>query len=310
MGAPLVLPWSRPCAGAPVESPEPRSWCTLGFSTYGMPSLTTEAAIDHISKVGFDAVELAIRAGADADAAHLPSARRRAIAQLLRDRRLRLSSLMEHVFPARQQQGVLERLRLAAQLAHDLSPDSPPIIQTVLGSGAFSANKGMLRDALGQWVALADANAITLAIKPHRGGVVSRPSEAIWLLEQLGSPARLKMVYDYSHFAYRGMDLAATIQQSLPHTVHVAVKDVVRESHRVRFALPGSTGTIDYRQLLSQFFAGGYRGDFNCEVSSMLWSAPDYDPLAACRSCYAAMSRLFQQADVPRPSSSAAAQAN
>ncbi|TWU02233.1 sugar phosphate isomerase/epimerase family protein [Stieleria varia] len=276
--------------------------CTLGFSTYGMKSLTSEQAIAELDRIGYDAVELAVRTDYDADSAMLSQERRKALRMQLADSHLKLTSLMEHVYPtdAKSQEIAVERLKLAGQVAHDLSPDAPPLIQTVLGGGEFETVKNQLRDRLGQWVRLADAAEVVIAIKPHRGGVVSKPSEAVWLIEQLGKPSRLRMVYDYSHYAYRDLPMDETIRVALPHTAHIAVKDAVQEGDRVVFRLPGESDAIDFPALIRQFHAGGYRGDINCEVSGMVSGKPGYDPIAAAETCYKNMSRAFHQSGVER----------
>lgn len=300
-----AAPWLLGSAGgwaAADESPA-RDVCTLGFSTYGMKSLSTERACRELAQIGYDSVELTVRSGWDADSAALLPARRKALRSLLSQLPLRLTSLMEHVSPTdeRQQAVALERLKLAAGAAHDLAPERPPVVQTVLGGGRFEEAKGQLRDRLAEWVRVADEADVTIAIKPHRGGVVSRPSEAVWLFEQLDRPRRLRMVYDYSHYAFRNLPLEETIRTALPHTVHIAVKDAARQGDRVVFQLAGAAGTIDYAELIRRFHAGGYRGDVNCEVSGMIWSRSDYDPIAAAKTCYANLNSAFRQAGVARP---------
>lgn len=292
---------SRSGFAAPAQaSPD---YCTLGFSTYGMPELKTEEAIDQLAEIGFDAVELTVRAGWDADSETLKSERAQALRKRLNDSGMRLSSLMEHVFPTddEQQANALKRLKLAAEAAHQLCPNEPPLIQTVLGGGEFTAMRNALRDRLGEWVRLADESNTVFAIKPHRGGVVSQPAEAVWLFEQLGKPARLRMVYDYSHYAFRELPLTQTIQTALPYVAHVAVKDAVDEGKRVVFKLPGEAGTIDFATIIRELYAGGYRGDINCEVSGMVSSQPDYDSLTAARLCYRNLAEAFQKSGVRRP---------
>jgi len=129
---------------------------------------------------------------------------------------------------------------------------------------------------------------------------MSRPSEAAWIIDRLNHPERLKMVYDYSHYAFRDMDLKDTIEVALPITAHIAVKDTVKTESGTTFVLPGESGKFDYAPLLRQFYKGGYRGDVCCEVSSAVWRQPDYDPRAAIRICYQNMSRAFQQANISR----------
>ena len=62
-----------------------------------MKSLSTEKALRELSYMGYDAVELTVRSGWDADSARLGAKRRRSLQALLQDLPLRLTSLMEHV---------------------------------------------------------------------------------------------------------------------------------------------------------------------------------------------------------------------
>lgn len=277
---------------------------TLGFSTYGMKSLRTETAIGHLSRIGFDAVELTVWPEWDASPEHMSTPRRARIRKQLADSGLRLTSLMEHVIPsaddAEQSRHVM-RLHRVCQLANDLGREDRPIVQTVLGGGKWEDKRSMLRDRIGEWLETAASHRVVLAIKPHRGGVMSRPSEAVWLIEQLGKSNFLRIVYDYSHYAFRGMELADTVATALPYLAHVAVKDAVQEAGRVVFRLPGAAGTIPYAQLLRLLDEGGYRGDINCEVSGMVWKQPSYDPVAAAEHCYAVLSNAFTEAGISRP---------
>ena len=289
-----------PAFGAERQAAQSPPRCTLGFSTYGMKTLPTERAIATLADIGYGAVEITVRQGWDADSAKLTGERRRELRTRLQDTGLAVSSLMEHIYPAneQQQQNAIERLKLAAKLAHDLSPKQPPLIQTVLGGGVFQQRKNELCDRLGAWVGVANDAQVTIAIKPHRGGVVSQPQEAVWLFEQLGKPARLRMVYDYSHYAFRDLPIEQTVRTALPFTTHIAVKDAVQEGGRVVFRLPGAAGTVDFAKIIRLFVAGGYRGDVNCEVSGMVWSQAGYDPVAAARTCFVNVRKAFAEAGV------------
>ena len=279
-----------------ASKPEPL--CTLGFSTYGMRKLKTEQAIQVLTKIGFNAIEIAVRSGWDADSAKLSQERRTGIRNMLADSPLKLTSFMEHLAPTDQkkQWHAIERLKMAADLAHDLGTGNIPVIQTTLGGGKFSAMKDLLLEHLAEWVELANKENVTIAIKPHRGGVVSQPTEAAWLFHQLKHPPRLKMVYDFSHYIFRNMEMEDTIQTALPHTVHIAVKDAVQENGRVAFKLPGETGNIDFVKMMQIFHKGGYRGDFNCEVSGMVSGKKGYDPFVAAKTCFKNMNRAFTAA--------------
>ena len=43
--------------------------CTLGFSTYGMKTLTTQRALHVLEEIGYDAVELTVRDGTTSSSA-------------------------------------------------------------------------------------------------------------------------------------------------------------------------------------------------------------------------------------------------
>jgi inosose dehydratase len=296
LGAIPALGVSGPATTAPAG-------VTFGFSTYGMKSLATEDAIDTLAKIGYDSVELAALAGWDADPASLKPDRRAAIRRQLGDTGLRLTALMDNLPPSAddaRHQVQVDRIKAAAQLAHDLAPDNPPPVETVLGGTDWAKSRPLFVKRLADWVQAAESADAVIAIKPHRGNALSRPEEAVELFGELGNSPRLRMVYDYSHFAGRDMPMADTIRVSLPWTVFVSIKDVAIENGRDVFKLPGETGQIDYPAMIKQFHAGGYTGDFNCEVSAMISKNAGYDALKAARQCYAAVAPAFDAAGVAR----------
>ncbi len=278
--------------------------CTLSIGTYSLKDLSLEASIDLVAATGFDAIEIATQPGFHGEPDKLSPERRRLFRTRLDDAGLKLTSLMEHLFPTpddRQHSLDLDRLKRVFELGGDLSPLALPLLQTVLGGGEWESLRSLFRDRLGDWLEVAEQSRMVLAIKPHRGGAMSRPEEAIWLIQQLAGSPWLRMVYDYSHYAFRDMTLQATVEEALPFTTHLVVKDAVEQEGKVVFLLPGESGTFDYARLLRSFYNGGYQRDICCEVSSMVSSKPGYDPAAAARACYANMSLAFEKAGIPRP---------
>ncbi|MCP4638923.1 MAG: sugar phosphate isomerase/epimerase [bacterium] len=297
-------------AGATVLGAMPRArsaepaGCTFSFSTYGMKTRKVEDAIDVVAGIGYDGIEMTAHSDWDSAPANLAPERRARVRDLLDEKGLKLTSLMEHVYPAKddtQHAKDLDRLRAVVELARDLSPDDPPLIQTVLGGGDWESNKERIRDRLVDWIHVCKDGGIVLAIKPHRGGVMSTPSEAVWVIKQLDDTPWLRMVYDYSHYAFRGMPVEDTVATALPYTAHIAVKDAVKEADdKIVFKLPGESGAFDYANLLRLFYQGGYRGDVCCEVSGMVWNQPGYDPATAAKTCYANLAPAFEKAGVVR----------
>ncbi len=278
---------------------------TLSIGTYSFKGRPLDEAIGVIAGLGYDGIEIAVQPGYGAEPETLTPARRTEIRRRLDGEGLTLTALMENLPPAAddaRHRENMDRLRRVLDLSRDLRPAAPPLMQTVLGGGTWEEKRNLFRDRLGDWLAVADAAKIVIAIKPHRGGGMSRPEEAVWLIRQLGNPW-LRMVYDYSHYAFRDMPLNETLRTALPYTAHVAVKDAVKDPARggeVGFALPGEAGTVDYLRLLRLLYDGGYRGDVCCEVSSLVSGRPGYDPAAAAAICYRNLAAAFERSGVPR----------
>lgn len=281
----------------------PKAGITFGFSTYGTKTLKTERAIEVLAEIGYDSVELNVWPGWDADSATLSAKRRKAIRSSLAECQLKLTGLMEkfkNADRASDLKSSLDRIRLAGELGRELSPTHQPVIQSTLGGKKWDDMKEVYLRQLEQYVKLAEEVKTVIAIKPHRGGAMSRPSEAAWLIEKLGKPKWLRMCYDFSHYDFRGMKMSDTIKTALPYTAHIAIKDATKVGDHIRFVNPGVAGRIDYGNLLRQFYVGGYRGDVCCEVSGQVWNVKGYDPIASAQQCYNLISPAFRKAKVPR----------
>mgnify|MGYP002638986028 FL=1 len=303
--ASMLLPY----CGVRADGAKRESGMLLGFSTYGAKGLKTEATIDLIAKTGFDSVEITVWPDWDASPANMPQKRRTGLRNQISNSGLTLTSLMEHLYPEADEakhKTSLERLKAVYELANDLCPDRPPVVQTVLGGGDWAEKKSLFVDRVGDWTALGKSHGVVTCVKPHRGGGMSKPSEAVWLIEQIGDRQWLKMVYDFSHYAFRDIPLQESVQTSLPHIGHVAVKDAVQATakdggkSRVEFRLPGEAGTIDFVTILKTLNTGGYTGDISCEVSGMVSGKSGYDPVAAMKTCYANVSKAFDEAGIKR----------
>jgi len=275
---------------------------TLGFSLYGMPQLKTEQAIQAVADVGYDSVELCLMDAWDATPLKLNAQRRTTVSNTLNDTGLKLTSLMEHCsLPGSKvsQQKILDRLKRAAELGYALKPKQPPLIETTAGSGKWDQLKNEMRDNLGAWAKVAESTKTIIAVKPHRGGVVDRPEQGVWLVQQIDSPW-IRLNYDYSHFTHRNISLEDSMRTMMPFTSLIQVKDTVQKDNKVHFVLPGESGEIDYVQFLKRAVLAGYRGDICCEVSGMVFKQKGYDPIAAAKTCYQNLAPAFKQAGISR----------
>ena len=276
---------------------------TLGFSLYGMKTLALDAALTACQKIGYDAVELAVMPDWPAAPGALSPDRCRELRERLAGLGLSLPALMENLNLGADDaadRGQRDRLKSAGELAHDLSPDAPPLVETVVGgkAGDWPKVKERFADRLAGWVRIAEETRTVLAIKPHRFGALNAPADAVALVRQIDSPW-LKLAYDYSHFQFRDLPLDETMQQMIPHTRFIHVKDTVLEKGQARFVLPGEGG-FDYVPLLRQAAAFGYRGCVCVEVSGMISNKPGYDPIDAARRSYDNLAPAFEKAGIGR----------
>ena len=286
--------------GAPAKTVPQIS---LGFSLYGMKSLPLADALKTCADIGYDNVELALMPGYPTEPKLLSADARGQLRQRLDTLGLKLSALMENLsLPVDDaaHRTNLERIKAAAELGHALSPKSPPILETVLGGKPelWASLKERMAERLRGWAEVAAAQKQIIAIKPHVGGALHTPEDALWLLRQADSPW-IKLVYDFSHYELHGLKLDETLQMIAPHAAFVHVKDSEGDASKFKFLLPGE-GKVDYARYLRQLKATGYRGAMVVEVSGMIFNQPNYDPVAAARKCYTPLATAFAKAGIKR----------
>ena len=266
---------------------------TLGFSLYGMKTLKTEEALKHLSKIGYDSVELCLNNGWDAAPENVTANRRKELRVLLDNLNLKLTSLMINIKLNGNQKANIEAIKRAGQLGHDISSDNPPVIETVGGGGKWAEVKNEFRDNLNHWASAGKASESVVCLKPHRFGAVNRPLDAVWLVEQIKSPW-LKLAYDYSHFIHRDIDFEDSLKTMIPHTRFIHVKDTIIKDGKPRFVIPGASGQIDYKKLIGLATKLGYKGDINAEISGQVWGQKGYDPVRAAKASYKNLSIAFE----------------
>jgi inosose dehydratase len=282
----------------------------LGFSLYGMKSLSIADALMVCAEIGYDCVELPVMSDWPGDSAKLNGDARADVHRKLTTHGLRLTALMENlpiVGDEARRAANLERLKLAAQLARDLSPVKenggrrmPPLVETILGGkpGEFDAVKDQFVERLKEWAAVMEEHKIELAIKAHVSNAVQRPKQLLWLMDQVASPW-LVAAYDYSHFQLQDLHMADTMQELLPRARFIHVKDTEHALGKRGFLLPGE-GSIDYVEYFKLLAKSEYRGDVVVEVSGQVFNKPGYDPVTAARKCYNHLAPAMEAAGITR----------
>lgn len=258
-----------------------------------MKTVPLDEALRTCARIGYRNVELALNEGYPTEPKALSAEQRAALRKQLQALNLEVSGLMVNMSLAvndATHAKHTESLKEAAQLAHDLAPENPPIIETVLGGkpAEWESIKEQMAERLRSWAQTAANAKVVVAIKAHVGSAVNSPERLLWLLQQANSPA-IQAAYDYSHFELEGISLSESLKALLPHTRFIHVKDSSGEPPKFQFLLPGEgrTDYVAYFKLLREL---GYRGPVVVEVSAQVFKKPGYDPIAAAEKCYAALS--------------------
>lgn len=294
-----IAPGTQLFAAIPPQRPE----FGLGFSLYGLKAVPLLGAVDLCSQIGYSCTELPAMADWPGAPENLSADQRKELGKRLVDRKLRLSAIMENLpllAEGKAGENNLARLQAAAELGKAISPEKPPLIETVLGGkpGTWEQVKNQFVERLGRWCdALAPLKTM-LAIKAHIGNALQKPADLVWLLEQVNSPW-LSAGFDYSHFQLQGLELGDCLNKLLKRTTFIHVKDSRGEPGKFQFLLPGE-GTIDYRGYFQALVNSRYAGDVVVEVSGQIHSQPGYDGPAAAKKCFESLQRALPNGTTPR----------
>jgi sugar phosphate isomerase/epimerase len=268
---------------------------SLGMSLYGMKTVPLLEALRQCARIGYRNVELCLDPGFPSEPSIFDAASRKAFREEADRLNVFISALMLNLNLAvpSMHEGNLTAIAVAAEMAHDLCPDQPPPIETISRGRPpeWDALKAGMVDRLGDWADTARATKIRFVLKAHMMMAASTPERLLWLLRQVNRP-EIRAAYDYSHFELQDISMDESWSALADYTDFVHVKDTGGDARKPLFLLPGQ-GRTDYHKLLRLFKTSGYRGPVVVEVSTQLFSKPEYDPIKAAEQSYAALKPAF-----------------
>lgn len=290
----------------------------LGYNTWSTPNLPFDQTVQHLSRIGYDSVEVTVCEGWPTDALVAADEDAAQWRELAARAGLEISSVTanaplvcdEQIW-ADSRRRLLRSFEVAAVLgggralpvslgAHKpkapLLGGNPPPITT---QTSWEVDRQQISDRFGELAELATGVGCTVALEPHAGAVVSMPEQALAVLDDVGSPA-LGLNLDISHFAVRDFDLAEVVAALLPRAVVVEVKDHRRTESGFDFLTPGE-GEFDYPAFLALLAEHGYAGTVSVEISVRRQALPDFDEVAAAELSYRTLAAACEQVGVVRP---------
>lgn len=280
----------------------------IAYGTYAMPTVPLEEAIPALAKMGYDGIEICI---APKHIGSMPeeidAGRRANLRALLQQHALGVPALFPigtiHLFTddAAQHQKNLELVRECSQLARDLGMTEPPVIATGIGgkSDQWDDIKHKIVELLGDYAEVADSEGFILAGEAHCGAAVDRSERAVWLFDTVDHP-RIRMHFDIVHMFLANEQIEDSVRDLIPYTAHTHITDARKHADGSFDLLLLGNGDLDSTAYMRAMKDAGWDDFITLEVSTMVWSRPDYDPYAAAAWCYAILDGAFNRAGVPR----------
>jgi inosose dehydratase len=275
----------------------------LSGSNYGMPNLSIDAALAAHAEIGYRAIEITVLPTYATALATFDAAERRRVRGLLRDHGLALSGIanfQDLTAPdAATTEPVLAAHRGAIDLAADLT-DEAPLVAFYSGGQVedWPAAKALLVDRIGALAEYAQQRGVVLAMKAHALGCAHRPHHLVALKEEIASPA-FRVCFDMSHYEVQGLTIEQALLPLIPLAAHTEVKASIGRAPNQEYMIPGEPETqSDFVGQFRAMAALGYRGYLVPEMSVHVMRRPNYEPLAALRLAYTALTAALRTAGV------------
>lgn len=287
----------------------------LGYNTWSMPGLSLEDAATLCASLGFDSLEITVAEGWPTDVLLQPPGSARTWRDLTDGLGLSISSLtanspiiVEGAKWATSRDRLVRSMDLAAQL-QDSGQGMPISLgasfprpyrgpRPSFDSSTWEIQKNLITDRLGELAALAGDRKVRVALEPHVFAVVSRPDQALFHVEAVGSDA-FGLNLDISHFAVQGDETAEVVRLLGPHAIVAEVKDKRGVQPDFDFLTPGE-GDFDFAAFVREMGSIGYEHSIAVEISLHRQDLPEFDPAKAAAASYAVMDDAFERAGVPR----------
>ena len=199
---------------------------------------------------------------------------------------------------------LLAHHQAAIDLAVDLADGSTPPVVVFFSGGKveeWPAARSRLIERIGALADYAGSRGVVLAMKAHALGCVSRPHHLVDLFEQIGSPS-FRFCFDMSHYEVQGLSIEQAMYPLLPLSVHTEVKASIGRAPNQEYMIPGEENTqSDFVAQIRAMTGLGYRGYIVPEMSVHVMRRPTYDPYAALRLSYRALTGVLREVGVTGP---------
>lgn len=276
----------------------------LAYGTYAMPMVPLDEVLPGLARIGYDGVEICV-GPKHVVIEELDAARRKELREALERHGLGLPALflLGQIFTESEaeHEANLERLRQAAALARDLGMGEPPVLAIGFGGPKqqWDGIQNQFVELLADYAEVAEQEDFILAGEAHTGAAVDRSERITWLLDEINND-RIRLHFDIVHLFLANESIEQAVKTLAPYTAHTHVTDAIkRPDGGFELVLPGR-GQLDMTAYVRAMAAAGWDSFITLEVSTMVWSKPQYEPWQAAQECYDRLSEAFTAAGVAR----------
>ncbi len=278
----------------------------IAYGTYALPTMSYEEAIPMLDEIGYDGVELCIsEKHKGATIPELDAGRRATVKGMLQEHGLGVPAIFAlgglYAADDEAHQKSLDHVSQCAELGRDLGMPGAPVVAVGFGGkkDQWDEIKGSMVEQLCAYAERADAEDFIVAGEAHFGAAVFNSERITWLLDQVNH-SRVRLHFDIVHLFLAGEGITDAVNTLVPYTGHTHITDANRhDDGSFALCLLGD-GELDSTEYMRAMAAAGWEDFITLEVSTMVWGKEDYDPEAAARKSYDALSGAFEAAGVER----------
>lgn len=275
----------------------------MAYGTYAMPMLSLEEALTAVAEIGYDGIEIAIGPKHNSMPGQLNWEKRQQLKTILSELNLGVPSLfiLKSVLAEPDAHKANIRLTLqVAELANDLALGQKPVISMGIGgrTALWETQRDQIVRLLDDYAKAASDEGFIMAVEPHVNAAVDRIDRAVWLMDTLDNPS-IRLHFDIVHFYLAGETIEESVAKLVPYTAHTHVTDARIYEKGFELVLLGQ-GELDCTAYIKAMHKASWTDFITVEVSTMVWSKEDYDPIEAACFSYDTLNKAFKEAGVRR----------
>ncbi len=242
----------------------------LGFFTNAFKNFSLEYALDSLSELGYNGIELWCKGQ------HITpydkAERVDEIKKLLAERGLEIYALSAHLdFITASDElraANIDKFKLVMDLARKFGVKKVVTASGYLDEVPSSERRGMDKrfyDSMVELGEYAKSKKMIIALEPEPEKLLKTPSQAVELIEKIGIPV-FRTVCDMSHAIALNMTPVEFIREMEEYLGHIHLDDAVYGQHPHKHLIPGD-GEIDYKEVFSYLEDIGYDDWISMELN-------------------------------------------